>query len=221
MIKTMLTLERFSPRGDPLEKREQESRSWLKHFFDLLYTQCAVLAQPTNDIASVSKNVAASPLYQCPVGTLMVASPPGNTQVFIPTFFGGYYMYCSNPRRKGNDVGIMVGTGNNPVTPVQDALQTRVAHGEAAGQLLHGGTELYGLTFANPNGQFTIRRYFTNVLGGNISIQEVGIYSPGLESPFGGLTAFFFCIARDVVAPAVVVANGEILRVTYVPAITV
>jgi hypothetical protein len=224
-MKTTLILEKFSPRGDLLEKREQESRSWLKHFFDLLYPFLANLTLAgVNDITSTPRTLG-QPLggIAYPVGTLVIGSPPGDVQAFSPTK-AATVTYCYGAQLKGEDVGIVVGTdagGPHAVTPIQDALVTKVAHGAGAGNLCYGGTELCALIFANPNGQFTIRRYFTNVLGGNISVAEVGMYSPAVPDPISGITAYIHCVARDVVAIPVVVANGEILRVTYVPAITV
>jgi len=222
MIKTTLTLERFSPHGDLLEKREQESRSWLKHFLDLLYLPCARFDYTTNDIGGTPRGLCGFIDSTSAWGTLKVASTPGNTQICVHTASGGSAAYCRDTPQKGEDIGIVVGTGNAAVTPAQDALQTKVNHGEGAGQLLYGGCELYGLTFADPNGQFTIRRYFTNVLGGNITIEEVGIYTPGVTGaiPNPTTSCYIFCAARDLTG-GVLVANGELLRVTYVVQITV
>lgn len=209
MIRTKLILARFDKEGQLVERREQESGSWLKHFFDLLYpVHTLTTLASINDIGGVART-----LNQATYGLshLMVGSTPGNVQLILPSA-------TSTTTYTGDFIGIQVGTSAVAVTPIQDALQARIAHGEAAGQLLYGGCELYGLTFVNPNGQMSIRRYFTNVLGGAISVQEVGIYSPGKTTvPDNRI----FCIARDVVAPAVTVNNGEILRVTYVPQITV
>lgn len=225
MIRTTLTLERLDKDGKLLERQEQESRSWLKHFFDLFYVQtAAILLAGVNDIGANPRTLAAGGFLGAgvePFGHLQIAGTPGGTQTIVPTYSGTVGIWCYNTPQKGEDIGIVVGTGNLAVTPIQDALQTRVAHGEGAGALLYGGCELYGRTFANPNGQFTIRRYFTNVLGGNISIQEAGIYCIGVRSLTSNQYCYVFCIARDVVAPAVVVANTELLRVSYIIGITV
>ena len=103
------------------------------------------------------------------------------------------------------------------VTPTDDKLVTKIAHGEAATQLLYGGTELYGLTYANPNVSFNIRRYFTNVAGGAINVTESGLYSPGYSA---NVISYLFCICRDVFG-AVTVNNGQILVVVYTVQTTV
>jgi len=210
MIRMKLILARFDKDGQLIERREQESKSWLKHLFDILYilhNESVSLAN-VNDIGGNPREIVYTPT---PINALQVGAPPGN--VNFPCMIGSA---CNKGEQIGQDFGIVVGTGNLAVTPIQDALQTKIAHGEGAGQLLYGGCELYGLTFANPNGQFTIRRYFTNVAGGAIAVVEAGIYASALTSAL----LYSFCIARDVFA-AVTVNNGEILRVTYVPQITV
>jgi len=84
--------------------------------------------------------------------------------------------------------------------------------------LEYGGCEVLMPIFAAPNGQFTIRRFFTNVSGGSWTINEVGIYALGTHY---SSECWSFLIARDVVSPGVTLLNGELLRATYVPQITV
>ena len=209
MIRTKLILARFDKEGQLVEWREQEVRSWLKHFFDLLYpVHTLTNLANINDIGGVARTLQQYKYGQC---HLIVGSSSGNIQLILPSA-------TSTTTYTGDFIGIQVGTSALAVTPTQDALQGRITHGEAAGQLLYGGCELYGLKFINPNGEMSIRRYFTNVLGGAISVQEVGIYSPGRTTiPDNRI----FCIARDVVSPGVTILDGEILRVTYVPQVTV
>jgi len=66
-------------------------------------------------------------------------------------------------------------------------------------------------SYVNPNGSFTVRRYFTNKSGGTITVNEVGIYA--LKK--------ILAIARDLVSPAVNVLNNETLKVEYTFQITV
>ena len=85
-------------------------------------------------------------------------------------------------------------------------------------ELEYGGCEIVNLTFSDPNGQFTIRRYFTNSSSASITVNEVGIQAMEQDTGSSGRA---FLIARDVVSPGIAVGPGEILRVTYVPQITV
>ncbi len=100
-------------------------------------------------------------------------------------------------------------------------------NGRSLGELEIGGCELSNLVFADPNGSFDIKRFFTNHCGSALAIAEVGINAIGQRSGVASaLCPFVFLIARDYqdgavwVAP-IVVANTEILLVTYTPSITV
>ncbi len=95
--------------------------------------------------------------------------------------------------------------------------------GRSSGELQYGGCELVDLTFSDPNGEFTLRRFFINNSGESRTVNEAGIYASGAHIPSttdAGWT-YSFCIAHDIVSPGVAVANTELLRVTYVPQITV
>ncbi|MBA7589973.1 hypothetical protein ES708_32072 [subsurface metagenome] len=150
--------------------------------------------------------------------SLKIGSRPGQSAVLCIS--GDYTSQSKDIALEGQYIGIQVGTGITAVTPTDTALATRIAHGRSAGQLEYGGCELFGIAFSDPNGEFTIRRYFTNASGGSITVNEVGIYSVGCSKKSSGYS-WAFLIARDVVSPGVAVLDGEILRVTYVPQITV
>ena len=78
-------------------------------------------------------------------------------------------------------------------------------------QLEFSGCELNYLRFGvfPHNGEFTISRYFTNHCGNNVSVTEAGMVAyPGL------------LIAHDTFV-AITLADGQLLRVSYIPQITV
>jgi len=98
-------------------------------------------------------------------------------------------------------------------------------YGQSIGEFEIGGTDLVEMNISNPNGQFSIRRYFANYCGQSLTVSEAGlaafmgrIYN---SSGYYYSSGDVFLIARDLVSPAVVVNNGEILRVSYIPQITV
>jgi hypothetical protein len=102
--------------------------------------------------------------------------------------------------------------------------------GSALGEMEYGGCDMFGRTVANPNDEFSICRLFRNNSGGAISVEEVALYAAvtryGLTQGTSSFAyrvgdAYAACIARDVVAPAVNVLNGENLEVIYTPQITV
>lgn len=220
-INVILTLEkRDAISGNLIERISQPSRSWTRHFFDLLYEEVGDVVNTLsniNDITSTGRTLGNTANSNNCFPNLMIGCPPGNVTAMIPAVGdSSRQMWCNNTPYAGDSFGLVIGTGNTAVTPTDDKLVTKIAHGEGAGQLLYSGTEVYGLTFANPNGSFNIRRYFTNVAGGNITMQECGLYSPGVT----GTSAYIYCICRDVFG-AVSVANGQILSVVYTVSITV
>ena len=96
--------------------------------------------------------------------------------------------------------------------------------GRSVGELQYGGCNVENLVIANPNASFDIKRFFTNHTGGNITVQEAGIMAAakrgGTVAAKYNTAASPFLIARDVFA-GVVIADTEILLVTYTPTITV
>jgi len=87
-------------------------------------------------------------------------------------------------------------------------------------EIEYGACEVSGLKVANPTAEFIIRRLFTNNSGGDITVAECGIYAGCSWHPEYG-SSFPLCVCRDVIEPAITVANGEVLAVTYKPQITV
>ncbi len=97
------------------------------------------------------------------------------------------------------------------------------AKGSANPELEYGACEIFGLAVANPNGQFSIRRLFTNNSGAVVTVNECGIYAAATRyvAYYAGSQSYSHCIARDQVSPGVTVNPGEVLAVTYTPQITV
>ena len=232
MLTAKLILERLDKNYHLLEKMEQPSRSFVKNFIGMLYLPHAYVVSGSPyamvDTGNTSRNtdsqVGGTVTSRSLKSTLAMGAPPGTINgVYYAGNTGSYNIVTADSNfRAGNLVGIQVGTGTAAVTPTNYALGTRVAHGRGAGQLEYGGCELINITFADPNGEFTVRRYFTNHSGGSITINEVGIYATAGNATGGSYgETYVFLIARDLVSPGVAVADAELLRVTYVMQITV
>lgn len=228
MLTVKLIVERLDKEGRLLDRREQPSRSFTKGFLELLYVAHAQIPNGSpysmTNIDGAAKNVdgTSSTYTRYSKENLRIGAPAGDAQVIC---LAGQKLDDSADILANtivaSKIGIQVGTGDVAVTPTDTALSARIAHGRGAGELEYGGCELIGIAFVNPNGEFTIRRYFTNASGGSITVNEVGIYAVGTYAPTSSFYSNSFLIARDVVAPGVAVADTEILRVTYVPQITV
>jgi hypothetical protein len=206
-IITTLVLERQDKFHHVLERREVKSRSWLLKLMQFVYIMSGYNSNTLANIKDIT-NINRT-LHTLISSNLQVTASPGGAPAIPIGSFPGYVCYVM-----GENLGIVVGSGVTALSTADYALATKIDHGRGAGQILHGGTEVFGLTFTNPNGQFTIQRYFTNNSGGAITINEIGIYSAG-EGQYS------FCIYRDLVSPAVVVADTEILLAQIIPGITV
>lgn len=98
--------------------------------------------------------------------------------------------------------------------------------GTSQAEIEYGGCEIRNLTVANPNASFIISRNFYNNTGGAVTIEEVGIGAAAFTNRPEALVewrndAYPFLIARDVVAPAINLLDGQTLQVTYTPSVTV
>ena len=231
MLKAELILERLDNKGRLLEARKQQSLSFVRQFIQVLYLPFAYIeagGYSVYDIGGVLRSVdsdGATTETTAYYGksSLTIGSAPGDADMLMPT--GSSYGAASRFNASiiaGQYIGIQVGSSSTAVAPTQTGMQTRIVHGVGAGQLEYGGCELRNLAFANPNGSFDIRRYFTNSSGGSVTVREVGVYggmSRGI--PNDDQASWAAMILRDVVSPDVVVANTEILRVTYTIQITV
>lgn len=75
-----------------------------------------------------------------------------------------------------DDYGILVGTGANAVTITDYALQTKIADGAGAGQLLYGACTVDAdVSVDGSTAYFQLYRTFTNSSGGSITIKEIGV----------------------------------------------
>lgn len=73
--------------------------------------------------------------------------------------------------------GIILGTGTNAVAIGDYVLQTPIAHGTGAGQLQYGINNVpASFTTSGSTTYFEWNRSFTNGSGGNITVNEVGVY---------------------------------------------
>jgi len=98
-------------------------------------------------------------------------------------------------------------------------------YGQSYGDLEYGSCDVYGLSISGPNGEFTVRRFFENKCGSPITVNEVGLVAVGICHSTTSTTQNAHLIptlvARDLISGGQVVANNEILKVTYTPQITV
>jgi hypothetical protein len=234
-MKTKLTLRRLDKQGSLIEKRERYTHSWTLNLIKLLHITFLKPEVAGNDATDITGNIRNLQINQAggdsgtkvrtAQNTLRMASPGGNSYIFaLPGFaIGEQTDWVTTVIVPAQDVGVVVGTGVGAESPSNIALGTKIVHGNGAGQFEYGACELSLPAFVNPNGEFAIRRFFTNNSGGGITAQEVGLYALGIRAVSAGpnqINAWLFCVARDLTG-GVAVADTELLEVTYTIQITV
>ena len=114
--------------------------------------------------------------------------------------------------------GIVVGSGLAAEANTDYALQTLIAHGVGAGQLSYQAVSFTTTAIVGANVDFIITRVLTNGSGGNVSVNEIGLYCAADDS-IG--TTRYFCIIRDVLPSTDVIPNGGTYTVTLTERTTV
>lgn len=166
--------------GKLLSHVKQPARSWLKQWSQLIYGGMSGVAQSVLDTNGVSR------VQSVTYDLLNIAGLAGNA-----------------------NLGVVVGTGIDPVTINDYRLQSQVAHGTGAGQLAHQATEIiYPPSVSGSECYFQVKRIFVNGSGGLVLVNEIGVY--------GAITsAYPACIIRDVLVGTVNIPDGGSMTVIY------
>lgn len=133
-----------------------------------------------------------------------------------------------------------IGNGGNPPTPDHAGLdaalystnsgvtwtaQTDGQYGyQVLGQtplgLAYSGTKLFPPTVSGASAQFILEALFSNYSGASITANEVALMCYGNDSTNMD-RALSYMLAHDLLSVPITVNNGEILRIRYIPTITV
>ena len=146
---------------------------------------------PSTDVKNVAGGAASNLLYQY----------NSNTYCGIPS--AGTFGVITN--------GIVVGSGNTPVTADDYNLVTIITNGIGAGQLQYQVGVVNDVVLASPRASFRNDRAFINGSGAPVTVKEIGIYSYWYDSS----APYQMCYCRDVLASPVAVADGSTLYVKY------
>ena len=192
MLRAEIIIERYNRRGQLLEKIKQKSRSFLKQFIQLIEVQTNQSSKTVADITGTDRTVDEKDIN-------LFCTP------------GGGYGYVDPTQRnvQVENIGVVVGSGTTAVTPTDTKLETKITHGTGTGQLIHLGCGLKPVVISGSDAYVDLVRFFENQSGGNVTVNEVGIYALGSSSQYG------FCICRDVLASSITVADGQLLKVRY------
>ena len=166
--------------GKTLNTRRFRSRSYVIAFLDGLYNHFAQVTTSITDTGGVSRSV--------------------------PAFT---WHFDANTIATDDTYGIVVGTGSTPVAISDYGLETQIAHGAGAGQLMHQVSQFIAPTTIGTKRRFLTTREFVNQSGGSITVNECGIY---VQS---GPTSYEYCVVRDLIAGGKLVPDTATLVVQY------
>lgn len=93
--------------------------------------------------------------------------------------------------------------------------------GQSLGEFEYGGCFLDSYLVSNPNAEFVVRRQFRNNCGSSLTVNEVGLQTPQTAYASGRPFNWSTLIARDIIGGGQVVADTEVLEITYTVQITV
>jgi hypothetical protein len=72
--------------------------------------------------------------------------------------------------------GIVIGSGDTPVTKADYSLETIISHGTGSGQLSAGAMTVEAPSGIDPECRMRLIRVFTNSSGDSIVVKEIGLY---------------------------------------------
>lgn len=107
--------------------------------------------------------------------------------------------------------GIVVGSDNTAEANTDYKIITQIADGAAAGELDYSAHTFTTSAEVGANVDLKIQRPFINNSGGNVTIEEAGIYT---EHNDRSAAARFFCIVRDTTG-TVTVADGQTATISF------
>lgn len=179
----------------------------LVQFNELLYRRLALSFRTVQDIDNVNRNHGGSAIdFMC--GVAGGFARPAVDVTFLPQQL----------------IGPQLGVGTDDVTQGDFALYDRIEHGYGGGELVMHGPMVENFTINAPGeAYFDVSRIFENKSGGNITVNESGLYIPtdfNISSIISGIssavdTRAAFCIFRDRVSPAVTINNGDAIKFIY------
>jgi len=111
--------------------------------------------------------------------------------------------------------GIVVGSDNTAVDNLDYKLNTQIADGQAAGELDYSSHTWVTSAEVGANIDFKVQRPFINNSGGNVTIEEAGIYTyTWCRKGDAYDTGYIFCIVRELTG-TITVADGQTATISF------
>lgn len=181
-LKLMINIKDIDKDGNVFDENEFEANSLVKGFIGILAYQSMLGSTNVLDTSGVSRI-------------------PGST-------FG---VFAQNAAAGNALFGIVVGSDNTAVDIDDYALGTLIAHGTGAGQLEYSAMSIpTDFTVSGSDAYFEVRRTVTNNSGGDVTINEIGLYVKTNAS-----TIYYFCIDRTLSTTTVTNTNGKVITYKF------
>lgn len=181
----------FDPKETDPQKREKQHRgpmrseSFLQQFIQLLFVKMAMVTS-LNPIS---------------------VRDTSNALINVHAYYNSNGMFWTTAAAGLVTNGIIIGTGNTAPTIADYKIETIIPHATMNYSALTIATPAADATTA----QITQSRNFSNVSGGNVTVNEAALYC----QVYTPAASKYFCIIRDVIAGGITVPNGQTLTVNY------
>lgn len=202
-------LEVRDRRGRLVSRHKQRSHSWTRNAYNHLASQ--LFAKNADDDTFGA-------------GKLSIKKEDASVKYGTYPITLGYSSNVDNPPNgylgnAGQDIaGMIVGTGTDAESFEDYKLQTKIANGTGAGQLVYVQSETHVITWTAGTKVLKdeLVRYFNNNSGADIIVNEVGIICNGYAAQQGNQ----WLQARDKLGTGVTLPDSGQLKVTYTIQIT-
>jgi hypothetical protein len=197
--------------GRMIRTYNQRSHSWVRNAYNLLLCQAAAI--PSNSslgLAIVDTGGSTHSDSGTQPASGWSSNGASNMRIYVGSNYGFY-------APAGVDsMGIVVGTGSGAENFNDHSLGARVSSGNGAGQLAYSAMDAPSISTVGTSKQVVWIRYFNNNSGGDITVNEAGIYTKGTVD---GSTVYYM-MCRDLLTGGVDIPDTGQLKVTYTVQLT-
>lgn len=200
VIKAYVEFEVRDKDGNVIAGRKQESQSWTRNLWNLVFCQGAGVA-----------HLAADGLALTHINSSELTSATGQ-----PSMTGVDAGESMRGAAEDDTGGIICGTNSDAEDFEDYALGARIENGTGAGELSHVSQEATVVSTEGTTKSAELVRYFNNNSGDTITVEEVALYARlGRVSASDTLGALGICMmCRDLTGGVAVPDTGQ-LKVTY------
>ena len=187
----MLDWKVFDPKtGIVTSEGTKKSESFLKAFLQLLFVN--MIFNPSN----------------APISITDITPAARNIYQWLSNAAKGTFNMEAAAALVTN--GIIIGTGITAPTISDSKIETIIPHAT-----MNYSAQSFAAPAADATtSQVTLTRNFSNVSGGNVTVNEIALYCQARDTAG---TARSLCIIRDKITGGILVPNGQTLTINYRP----